>query len=536
MKKIETLFTGIGLVAIIIVAVGQLWKPDASNLENPIKYTTNKYGAFLVSQHAIAANDFDTASKYAEQIPDSDLKIIKETSVLTGFLSGNLSDNNVKSLKNETDLAAQFVYNTYLIRNNDWKSVYKIHKKDKSTITAPLHIWSGIAINYRTKTLKFIKTLNSNDSWKHFIRGSIYAEIGNIKKASAEFEKVNTSFININDYLYLTAFYNEHKMNKAAEKLHHEFTSSAGGMFMMNMKVSPKWSDYKGYNNQLAFSLIQTVSHTKVMMYSDLSLLMLRFAEKIQDNKDDEILKYYIGSYFFTNGGDYNKYFDKINKSSPLYPFAQMKIVEKTNNIKALEAAVNANPLFTPAVTKLVARKVQNGEKRAALKIVNKALKDTDLTKSGKTFFIKTRAGIYLTFGELDAAQKDIEQASDINPTDSDILAIQSKIWTMQKRELNTAYNYALALVRKNPTNIEYWDILGMIVLQTEGPDAALDVLEKVGEVAVNCSSLFEHLGDIYTQVGNKKLAYESYTRAIALSDDGLTVMPKLERKLRNLK
>ena len=61
-------------------------------------------------------------------------------------------------------------------------------------------------------------------------------------------------------------------------------------------------------------------------------------------------------------------------------------------------------------------------------------------------------------------------------------------------------------------------------------------VLERVGEISQSHSPLYLHLGDIYVSMGDYDKARESYMRAIDLSDDGLIVVPEIERKIRNLK
>ena len=194
------------------------------------------------------------------------------------------------------------------------------------------------------------------------------------------------------------------------------------------------------------------------------------------------------------------------------------------------------NPLFVPGINKLVANYVSNGEKKNALRVLNRALDTDDLSGIGRAFFLKSRAQVHLIFGDLDDAQRDIHDAAAILPMDGDILSIQAKIWAGQNRELDNAYDYAIALVRQNPTDIAAWDTLGTVVTAREGVDAALEVLERVGDVAGSCSSLFERLGDLHVAAGNQKLARDAYLRAIDLSSDGLTIVPVLEKKLRKLK
>ena len=93
-----------------------------------------------------------------------------------------------------------------------------------------------------------------------------------------------------------------------------------------------------------------------------------------------------------------------------------------------------------------------------------------------------------------------------------------------------------MTLVSKNPSDIIAWDTLGYVVAVREGADAALEVFERVSEVGATCSSLFMHMGDIYAEKGDKNRAMDAYMRAIDLSDDGLVVVPEIERKIRKIK
>jgi predicted RNA polymerase sigma factor len=93
-----------------------------------------------------------------------------------------------------------------------------------------------------------------------------------------------------------------------------------------------------------------------------------------------------------------------------------------------------------------------------------------------------------------------------------------------------------MTLVTKDPSDIMAWDTLGVVIAVREGDIAALDILERVGEVSQTYSPLYLHLGDIYVSVGDLDKAKKAYMRAIELSDDGLIVVPEIERKIRKLK
>ena len=538
MKKIESLFITVSLFAIIAITGGAIWNVTHSvGQGTKYEFPATKYGAFLATQHAVYVNDFDTANKLTENLRDVEYPIVQNTVYISDFLSGRMPFD-AHLLKNEKSMPARLIYDAHLIQNNNWKELHNRHKTDESALAAPLRIWSAIANDWRTNTFKFIEKLPTNTSWKAFVRGQIHAELGDIDMAMKNFADVSIDFMNINDYLYVMSFYNHNNMTEQAEKLREEFTARPGGMFMLDYENIPDWSVYAGYKNQLAFSLVQNVSHTQIMMYSDLAMMLLRFAQITapEFTENNNAIDYYLGNYFWNNRGNWATHFERINPDSPFYLFGVLRKTEKTGNIDELQDALRAHPLFVPAVNKLVGYHIQHGNKRAALRVINRALDNNNLNDAGRAFFAKGRAQIYYAFGDLDAAQDDLHTASETLFMDGEILSLQAKIWAAQNRELDNAYDYAMMLVQQNPTDILAWDTLGVVVAQREGVDAGLEVLERVGEVSATCSSLFEHLGDMYAITGNVEKAREAYMRAIDLSDDGLTVIPVIERKIRKIK
>lgn len=537
MKKIESLFTGICLIAVIAVVGGAIFinttRPTQSSIST---IPTTQYGAFLAAQHAIYVNDFENAATYSDTLTQTDYATVKNTKMLSEFLSGKIPEG-AETLKKEKGAAAKIIYDAYLVQQNEWKAFHNRHKTDEAALTAPFRIWSAIPNDWRTNTFKFIDRLPTNESWKSFIRGQIYVELGDIDKANIEFAKVHPDFMNLNDYLYLMSFYNHFELYEDARVLHDDFVARPGGMFMINFDKFPPWETFSGYKNQLAFSLIQSVSHTQVMMYSDLAVMFLRFADiTASDAKNSDAINYYLGQYFYTNNGDYQTYFDKISPTSPFKVFATLRIAQRSGDIKPLINTLNNNPLFVPGIDVAVSHHIKNGNRRAALRIIDNALNADGIGDIGRSFMYKTRAKIYYAFGDFDRAQTDLHKASSVFGADADILSLQAKIWAAQNREIENAYDYAMGLVRQNPSDVFAWETLGRVVATREGADAALELLSRVGEVSNTCSSLFEIMGDLYEQIGDCDRAYDAYTRAIELSDDGMVIVPVIEEKIRKLK
>ena len=534
MKKTESLFIcGLLLGAVAVACSGII---EATRTTDVHSVPNSNYGSFLAAQHAIYVNDFDAAAQYSKNLDTSVGSVVKNTKIMADFLSGKLPED-VADLAKESGTPARLIYDAYLVGQGDWEKLYARHKNDDSALVAPLRIWSSVAINHRTEAIKFVDSLQTNASWKSFVRGQIYAETGNIEKATAEFSNVRADFMNINDYMYIMSFYRHNDMPELADALRDDFTSRPGGLFMLDYNEFPDWSYFSGSKNTLAFSLIQNVSHTQVMMYSDLSILLLRFAQIIApENNDQNAINYYIGQFFFNNGGDYKSYFSKISKDSPFYLFATLRDCETSGDMNKLRRVLRAHPLFVPAINKLVAYYIANGDKSAALRILRRAMNNDDLSDTSHAFLLKSRAQVYFAFDDLDNAQSDLHAAADILTLDPEILSLQAKIWAIQNRELETAYEYAISLVKRNPSDVFAWDVLGRVVASREGDDAALELAERVGEIAKECSSLFENLGDLYARSGNDKKARDAYMRAIDLSNDGLVVVPKIQRKIRKLK
>ena len=537
MKKIGSLFIKIVLVGAIVLLGLDVWNNYTSRSDHGSSVLTTQYGAFLAAQHAVYINDFDTAAQYSNILDEKDIAAVSNIKMLSGFLSGQMPEN-ASELKKESGTPARLIYDAYLVNNDDWEEMYSRHKNDKSALAAPLRVWSSVAVNHKTEVLKFIDSLETSDSWKSFVRGQIYAENGDVSKAADEFSKVRPNFMNINDYLYVMSFYRHNGLTELEDTLYEAFTMQPGGMFMAGFDNIPDWSEYSGLKNALAFSLIQNVSHTQVMMYSDLSVLLLRFAQMVGQGSsgENDAITYYLGQYFFSNSGDYEAYFSKIKPSSPYYPFAMLRMAEGKQDILRLHKVLRAYPTFVPAISKLVSYYISHGDKRSALKIMNRALDNESLSDENHAFFLKGRARIYFAFGDMVRAQSDIRAASDVLEIDAEILALQAKIWAAENREIDTAYEYAMTLVKRNPSDVFAWDVLGRVVAAREGDDAALELIERVGEVAKECSSLFENLGDLYMRAGNNKMAVDAYLRAIELSDDGLVVVPQIRQKLRNVK
>lgn len=525
---------------------------DVSDFQFP----ESKFGNFLALHHAIYADDFDRVADLSAPLADEGLPIVQNSRATALFLAGKI-DDSAKFLANDKNMAAQVAYAAHLAKTGDWAGLYKRFRNNNSQVLAPFRIWSGVAAGKTDESLKFIDKLSGNDSWTVFLRGQVYAETGKPQNARDFFKKVSTDFMNLNDYMYIMSFYRNFGFDEEFDALRADFTSRPGGMHMQDFTEFSDFAAYSGPENALAFGLVQNVSHSPILNASSLALLLLRAAEAVGPPSLHSgvasgpgravaegiggSLNYYLGMFFYTNDSDkYQTYFDSIEKDRIFAPFVFLKKAEKAGNFnkmkRELERSVAKNPLFLPALNKLIAINMQKGRENDAFRLVNNALKYENLSDRTKAFFLATRARLYRQTGKFDRALDDITHAKDLSPGDANVLAEMAKIWIARRENLSDAYDVGLAMVAKYPTDLDGWIILALTVREKEGAPNALEILERVGRVAQTNSYLFENLGDIYVEMGEFKSAKSAYLRALELSDDGLTSESKLKAKIRKLK
>ena len=187
MKPIKTfLFVSLGLVA-GLAAIHQV-RISSTTEQTSGKIPTTSYGAFLAAQHALYTNNFDKADELLDNIDDSakGYKSVEEIRVLTDFLNGVIP-YNIKNLDKQKTIISRIISDAYLVQNDNWTQLYTRHKNDTMRLMSPFRIWSGVAINHITETIKFIDKLPTNPSWQAFLRGQIYAERGKVQNAVDDF-------------------------------------------------------------------------------------------------------------------------------------------------------------------------------------------------------------------------------------------------------------------------------------------------------------------------------------------------------------
>ena len=170
MRKIESLFIGVGLCAVVAVIGGALFVHTTKPAETKTTaFPTTQYGAFLAAQHAIYVNDFENAALFSNQLTKTEYTTVQNTKFLSEFLSGKMPQD-AKLLKDEKGPAARIIYDAHLVSQDEWKAFHNRHKTDESALSAPFRIWSAIANDWRTNTFKFISVARFTLKWATLTR------------------------------------------------------------------------------------------------------------------------------------------------------------------------------------------------------------------------------------------------------------------------------------------------------------------------------------------------------------------------------
>jgi len=528
----------IGVMTSAIVISAALQSIHNHTHRNRAPVFESDFGNFLSMQHAVHTDNFSAATRFAEKLSSVPVERVQRSIAVNLFMAGNPGDS-AAALEGDKNISAQIAFFSYLAANENWAKLYRLTRTNDSVLLSPFRIWSGIATRHITLTLRFIDSMPLSDERRYFLRGMVFAETNRPDRARDEFIKISPDFLSLNDFLYLMAFYKSNNFDSYANNLLTAFRASPGGAYIIGHEISADFGKFSGFNNALSFGIIQNIAHSPFLASTNAALLLLRAAEQVGDSdSDNDALYFYLGLNMFENENPrYTEYFNRINKESPFRPHARMRMAmsapTNAQRVRQIELILRDYPLFMPAMVNLINSNLSRGNYRAARAIVNKALGADNISDDIRGYLFTLRGRINRQANNLSRAADDVARAMDISGNSPAILAEQAKIWALSGENLTQASIFANALVNRFPTDIGSWVTLAMVVSVNEGNEYALEILQRVARVAETNSLLFQLLGDAYIKDGDNIRAAGAYRRAIELSDDGLTNVRDLRRRLR---
>ncbi|MDR0319783.1 MAG: tetratricopeptide repeat protein [Rickettsiales bacterium] len=539
----------VGIVAVIAAVVGILAGVlrnenyplmralllDSGLRQNDDKSEERKgkeFGEFMAGLHAIQISDFAGMKRFSEAMSDSNSKLVRETVMRAAFMSGgDLVGGHPGT--GEATLVKLSIDFALAAKENRWKDAWKIVRAKDIFLLAPARIVAAVAAGQPEFAHKIADSNKAFPDLVNFYHGFAHAVQGQPKSAKKYFDLMSDDFLNLNDFLFIRAFYLHHKMDEAAAALTERFAANPRGSFIADIADLPDWSNYDTYQKQVRFGLVSVVAHNPFMVGTGWGLVALRTAEAVALGEADDALNYYLGMNFAGTGhGDF--FFDRISEASPFRPFV---MAQGGASARVLEKLVKKYPSFTPAVGRLALLRIADGDLRGALKTIDRALDHAkDASPSTTVYLLKIRAHINLLAGELFEAENDLNEASLLMPKDHGLIADKARVWAAQGRALDQAYDLMVSLIKENPGVSDYWDAIGVVLnARGEGAEAA-KIFERVQRIEPDVSSYAEHAGDAYSAIGEVRRAKDAYRRALDLKADGQINAREVRKKMNRLK
>ncbi len=121
--------------------------------------------------------------------------------------------------------------------------------------------------------------------------------------------------------------------------------------------------------------------------------------------------------------------------------------------------------------------------------------------------------------GQIDRAVEVFEALLKASPDFAPALNYLGYMWAERSEKLDRALRMINKAVAIDPDNGAFIDSLGWVHFQRGELESARDYLERAARLISDDPTVFEHLGDVYSAMGDADRAGESYRRAIALSD-----------------
>ncbi len=254
----------------------------------------------------------------------------------------------------------------------------------------------------------------------------------------------------------------------------------------------------------------------------DSALVFIRLALYLDPAKEDA--KMLLASMMIKADHDEDAIalYQSIKPGAPGYPEAQRSAAElMVQNGKIDEAISFLEDKFTQEkdIRYLVQiGDIYRGAERypEAIKVYDRAIETLGGRVSAQEWNLLYARGMsYERSGNLDRAEKDLEQALEFQPNHPYLLNYLGFTWADQGKKLDKAQKLIEKAVALKPDDGYIIDSLGWVYYKLGRYEDAAKELEKAIELVPYDPTINDHLGDAYWQVGRKQEARFQWQRAL---------------------
>lgn len=346
--------------------------------------------------------------------------------------------------------------------------------------------------------------------------GNFYKNSGRFKKLSALYEEyVKTSpYDEYAQYGLAEAYLELGDEQKAIEQL-NSMRDFVKAPYTIDLIISKLYISHK--NNEPAIALLSTLLDTPAASEARFLLAILYS----QDNPEKAL--------------DYlkdikNDFFDFENAI-----YLQAKLFRATDQIEAAIEALTSRiaihedrkPSFYTLLSALYQLK---DEPQTAIEVMNTGI--GFYPDNGGLLF--ELALIFEQQGESDKAIATMEKVILLEPENAEALNFVGYTWADQNRNLEEALGYIVKANNLKPNNGFILDSLGWVYYRLGNLLLAERYLLEASQQENTDPHIYDHLGDVYTDLGDQEKAAEAYNQALTISTD-IEFIKTLRQKIETL-
>jgi tetratricopeptide (TPR) repeat protein len=528
----------------ILIFFSQILSVNLSISEEYFEPKKSFSGSYLSALHARSNNDSSSASKFFEQTLKFDPyneNLIFQTFVqklMTGEVEAAYLIS--KRLNNNRDLTLVYLVNSIIEykKGNFFqaqKEVDKIKNESMVGFSLPLlRAWSRVPIEDYKYTFKALNPYTEQEEWLtiYNINCGMLNEYFKKKKEALDcYREVSK---NINDQplyflkIVVDALVRLNRKNEAQGliknfKLQRSFSPLLNHFldeYSLNLEPQ-KISERIGFAETM-----RTTMHLQMSMNRNnpgiLSLIYAQLALYL--NTDLTLLKYDLAN-ILRNRGQYqsaNKILNTVELENPGYAMSQLRIAENLVVDKKLEKAISVLISLSEKETELSSPLISlgdiyrsEGEFLKAIDFYNKAFNSYQKGDTQHWSLYYSRGIAFERAMQWDLAEKDFKKSLALNPDEPEVLNYLGYSWLDQGKNIEQARDMIQLAAKKRPKDGYIIDSLGWSMFLMGEYENAVSYLEKAVSLRPADTTINEHLGDAYWQVGRKTEAIFQWNHAL---------------------
>jgi Flp pilus assembly protein TadD len=231
-------------------------------------------------------------------------------------------------------------------------------------------------------------------------------------------------------------------------------------------------------------------------------------------------------------------YYNAIGKDDPVYSLSRIRVAEIYESSGRIEEALGLLTDISKDSTTRVQAQISLGDTYRRHDRLEEAVAAYDQALAGESLteahwpIIYARGIAKAELNQWDRAEKDLLQALEFQPKNPMILNFIAYSWANQGIHLDKALEFVQHAAALRPNDGYILDSYGWTLFRMARYEESIALMEMAIEQIPNDSTLLDHLGDAYWQVGRKDEARYQWKHATDLSKDA-AFKSVVERKLK---